>query len=56
MMRINDIVTELELDVLDRTGREVFQQLLFDGFGNDVLLVLGAAPAGSDVPALSSGL
>jgi len=24
-MRIHDIVTELELDVLDRTGREVFQ-------------------------------
>jgi hypothetical protein len=58
MMRINNVVTELELDVLDRAGREVFQQLLFDGFRNDVLLVLGAAPAGSDdyVPALGSGL
>jgi hypothetical protein len=53
MMRVDNVVTELELDVLDRTSCEVFQQLLFDGFGNDVLLVLGAAPAGSDdyVPA-----
>jgi hypothetical protein len=32
-MRINDVVTELELDVLDRTV-QVLQQLLF-GVGND---------------------
>jgi hypothetical protein len=38
VVRIDDVVTELELDVLDRTVRQVLQQLLFDGFGNDVLL------------------
>jgi hypothetical protein len=42
MVRIDDVVTELELDVLDRTVRQILQQLLFDGFGNDVLLGLGA--------------
>jgi hypothetical protein len=59
MMRINDVVTKLELDVLDRPGREIFQQLLFDGFGNDVLLVLERRPrpaANGYVPALKSGL
>jgi hypothetical protein len=35
-MRIHDVVTELELDVLDRTV-QVLQQLLF-GVGNDDLL------------------
>jgi hypothetical protein len=33
MVRIDDVVAELELDVLDRTVRQVLQQLLFDGFG-----------------------
>jgi hypothetical protein len=36
MVRIDDVVAELELDVLDRTVRQVLQQLLFDGFGNGV--------------------
>jgi hypothetical protein len=56
MMRINDIVTELELDVLDRPGLEILQQLLFDGFGNGVLLVLECRPrptANGYVPALT---
>jgi len=35
-MRIHDVVTEFELDVLDRAV-QVLQQLIF-GFGNDVLL------------------
>jgi len=35
-MRIHDVVTELELDVLQRTV-QVLQQLIF-GFRNDVLL------------------
>jgi hypothetical protein len=39
MVRVHDVVTELELDVLDRAVVEVLQQLLFDGFfGDDVLL------------------
>jgi hypothetical protein len=33
MMRVDDVVTELELDVLDRAV-QVLQQLLF-GVGND---------------------
>jgi hypothetical protein len=37
-VRIHDVVTELELDVLDGADLQVLQQLLFDGFGNDVLL------------------
>jgi hypothetical protein len=38
-VRIHDVVTELELDVLDRAVGEILQQLLFDGFfGDDVLL------------------
>jgi len=36
MMRIDDVVAELELDVLERAV-QVLQQLLF-GFGNDALL------------------
>jgi hypothetical protein len=36
MMRIHDVVTEFELDVLDRAV-QVLQQLIF-GFGNDALL------------------
>jgi hypothetical protein len=36
MMRIDDVVAKLELDVLERTV-QVLQQLIF-GFGNDVLL------------------
>jgi hypothetical protein len=36
MMRIHDVVAELELDVLERQY-QVLQQLIF-GFGNDVLL------------------
>jgi hypothetical protein len=35
-MRVDDVVTELELDVLQRAV-QVLQQLLF-GFGNDALL------------------
>jgi len=46
VMRVDDVVTELELDVLDRADLQVLQQLLFDGFGNDVLLGLVPAPAG----------
>jgi hypothetical protein len=39
VVRIHDVVTELELDVLDRAVGEILQQLLFDGFfGDDVLL------------------
>jgi hypothetical protein len=37
MMRIDDVVAELELDVLQR-GYQVFKQLLFGDFGDDVLL------------------
>jgi len=37
-MRIDDVVAELELDVLDRADLQILQQLLFDGFGNDALL------------------
>jgi hypothetical protein len=40
MVRIDDVVTELELDVLQRTV-QVLQQLLF-GFGNDALLRIDA--------------
>jgi hypothetical protein len=38
VVRVDDVVTELELDVLDRPDLQVLQQLLFDGFGNGVLL------------------
>ena len=48
MMRVDDVVAELELDVLDRADLQVLQQLLFDGFGNDVLLGLAPALAGYD--------
>jgi hypothetical protein len=36
MMRIDDVVAKLELDVLERPV-QILQQLLF-GFGNDALL------------------
>jgi hypothetical protein len=36
MMRVDNVVTELELDVLDRTV-QVLQELIF-GFGDDALL------------------
>jgi hypothetical protein len=45
-MRVDDVVTEFELDVLDRPIGEILQQLLFDGFGDGVLLGLAPAPAG----------
>jgi hypothetical protein len=32
MMRIDDVVTELELDVLDGADLQILQQLLFDRF------------------------
>jgi hypothetical protein len=37
-MRVDDVVAQLEIDVLDRADLQVVQQLLFDRFGNDVLL------------------
>jgi len=37
-MRIDHVVAELELDVLDLTLLECLKQLLFDAFGNGVLL------------------
>jgi hypothetical protein len=46
VVRIDDVVTELKLDVLDGADLQVLQQLLFDGFGNDVLLGLAPALAG----------
>ena len=38
VMRIDDVVAELELDVLELAVLEVLEQLLFDRFGNGVLL------------------
>jgi hypothetical protein len=48
MMRVDDVVAELELDVLER-GYQVFQQLLFGDFGDDVLLGSVPASAGRSV-------
>jgi hypothetical protein len=36
VMRIDDVVAALELDVLDDRGLEVLEQVLFDDFGNDL--------------------
>jgi hypothetical protein len=46
VVRIDDVVTELELDVLDGADLQVLQQLLFDRFGNDSSSLLVPAPAG----------
>jgi hypothetical protein len=40
-MRIHDVVTEFELDVLERAVFQVLQQVLFGDFGDDVLLGVG---------------
>jgi hypothetical protein len=43
-MRVHDVVTELELDVLDLTLLERLEQLLFDLVSDGpVLLVIGSA-------------
>jgi hypothetical protein len=48
-MRIYDVVTEFELDVLERAVFQILQQVLFGDFGNDVLLGVGPDGVGGTV-------
>jgi hypothetical protein len=51
VMRIDDVVADLEPDVLDLGAFEVLDVLCFDYFGNGALL-LQAAGAGAPRPAV----